>query len=615
MFDVNLSQLKIPLPNDTSVVEVTIKVNGVTIPDTFELVSVNVERCFNRIPFALLRFLDGDVASQSFETSDQDILSPGNQIEIRAGYLPNEATLFKGIIVRHAVKILPNQHPFLEIECKDEAVKMTVGRKNKYFFEVTDQDVIEDIARSHGLKTNIASTSVNHEELVQFHVTDWDFLVLRAEANGQLVLAKDGELVVKQPDFDQSAKFPVVYGTSLFEFEAEMDARDQYPAAKATAWSAENQELVEVEASESGVQSIGGGGFGGALSGIANTAASIGGALGISVPGGKPNLDYSQVMGLKSYDIRHAGNLNQEELEKWAEAQFQKSKLAKKRGRVRFQGIADIYPGETISLQGVGKRHEGAVYLTAIRHEILDGNWYTHAQFGLQHEWFFQTFRDIQNPPGSGLMSGITGLQIGIVTKLAPDPNSENRIQIRLPLVDSQSDGVWARIALQDAGDKRTALFLPEIGDEVIVGFINGDPRDAIVLGAMHSSAKSNPIEVTDENHEKGWITRSEMKMLFNEEQKSITIETPEGKKILINDTDDLMQLEDQHGNKILLNQDGITIESAKDLNIKATGDINIEGVNLTQKAQSNFKAEGQSRSELTSTGEVVVKGSFVRIN
>lgn len=50
--------------------------------------------------------------------------------------------------------------------------------------------------------------------------------------------------------------------------------------------------------------------------------------------------------------------------------------------------------------------------------------------------------------------------------------------------------------------------------------------------------------------------------------------------------------LEDENGNKVVMNSDGITIESAKDIIMKATGDIKAEGINVNQKASASFKAE-----------------------
>lgn len=609
MFDLNLSQLALPLPENTDVVDFVLKINGVEAPQEIEIVSIHINRCFNRISWACISILDGSVAEQAFPIGDQDTLSPGNEIEILAGYLPNRDTIFKGIIIRHSIKIEADRRPHLEIECKDQAVKMTIGRKNKYFFDDTDSGIIESIAREHDLDLDVESSSVSHPEMVQYFSTDWDFVLTRAEANGKLVLTKDGELVVKAPDFGQSPEFTVTYGSTLYEFEAEMDARDQYPSAKATAWDPGAQEIIESETSPSG------GGLGGFGSGLGDAVSAVGGALGVNLPGAPPNLDYSQVIGIPNYLVQHSGRLSQEELQSWAEAQFLKSDLAKAKGRVKILGIANLYPGMTLSLQGVGARHSGDVYITAVRHEIKEGSWFTHAQFGLPHDWFAQMFNDVQDKPAAKLLPGVCGLQIGIVTKLENDPEGEHRIQVRLPIVDSSSDGIWVRIALQDAGDNRSAFFLPEIGDEVIVGFVNDDPRDPIVLGMLNSSAKPTPFTAADDNHEKGWQTRSGMKMVFNDEKSSYLLETPAGKKMSVDDDDDAMVMEDQHGNKIIMDSNGITIEASQNLVLKAQSDVQVEGLNINQKASVGLKCEGSSTAEISASGQVVVKGGIVQIN
>jgi hypothetical protein len=70
-----------------------------------------------------------------------------------------------------------------------------------------------------------------------------------------------------------------------------------------------------------------------------------------------------------------------------------------------------------------------------------------------------------------------------------------------------------------------------------------------------------------------------------------------------------------KHPNVLTLNSDGISMESAGDIKIKASGDVNIEGKNVSVKASAQFKAEGSSGSELKSGAVTVVKGSQVKIN
>ena len=213
-------------------------------------------------------------------------------------------------------------------------------------------------------------------------------------------------------------------------------------------------------------------------------------------------------------------------------------------------------------------------------------------------------------------MAAVNGLQVGIVTQLEADPDGEDRILVRFPIVDNEGQGIWARVATLDAGENRGSFFRPEIDDEVIVGFINGNPKDAIVLGMMNSSAKPAPITASDDNHEKGFVTRSEMKVIFNDDDISMTLETPNGNKMVISDADGGIKLEDENGNFIEMNSEGITIESATAINYKSGTDTTIEsGTNLDIKAGTQLKAEGAAGAEVSTGAIAILKGSLVQIN
>jgi uncharacterized protein involved in type VI secretion and phage assembly len=355
----------------------------------------------------------------------------------------------------------------------------------------------------------------------------------------------------------------------------------------------------------------------GALQNVASQAGSIAGRAGFSldIPDSPPDTDFREKFGVPNLLLQHSGNLSSEELEQWARAQYTKSRLAKLRGRVRFQGVADLKPGDLINVQGVGLRHEGKVFVSAILHEISGGSWYTQVQFGLQQRWFADDYNDVVAPQAGALLPPVHGLQIGVVTALAGDPDSHQRIQVRLPLINAGGEGMWLRLASQDAGSSRGAVWRPEIGDEVVVGFVNDDPRNGVVLGGLHSSANTAPIPPDDKNHEKGWVTRSNMKLVFNDDDKKVVIETPAGKRLTFDEKRDSILLEDEHQNKITMDKNGIVIESGKDITLKATKDIKIEGINIEQKATATFKAESQGQAQLQATADMTIKGTFVRIN
>ncbi len=73
--------------------------------------------------------------------------------------------------------------------------------------------------------------------------------------------------------------------------------------------------------------------------------------------------------------------------------------------------------------------------------------------------------------------------------------------------------------------------------------------------------------------------------------------------------------MEDQHGNKFSMDQDGVKIESIKDIVLKAATDIKAEGVNVSVKGSGGAKVEGSSSAEISSGGSTTVKGSMVQIN
>ncbi len=562
-----------------------ILVAGEELSGSVHVLSIDVEKEINRIPTAKIVVRDGDPASQDFEVSNQDLFVPGKEIEIKAGYHSDEETIFKGIVIKHNLKIRSSQS-FLVVECKDKAVKLTVGRKSKYFYESTDSDIMEEIIDAYGLEKDIESTNVTHKELVQYNVSDWDFCIARAQANGKICVVDDGKITAKKPDTSQEAVETVAYGATLLDFDAEIDARNQFPKVTSYGWNASGQELLETEADDPGV--------------------SLNGNLS---PG-----DLSEVIGSENLELKNGGG-DSSGLQEWANAKNLFNQLAKVRGRVKFQGIPAVKPNTTLTLQGVGERFNGKVYISAVRHQVTEGNWTVDAQFGINPKWFTET-TDINDLPAAGLLAAVNGLQIGIVTQLESDPDGEDRILVRLPIVDNEEQGIWARIATLDAGENRGSFFRPEIEDEVIVGFINGNPNDAVVLGMMNSSAKPAPLTASDDNHEKGFVTRSEMKFIFNDDEVSVTVETPNGNKMVISDADGGIKLEDENGNFIELNSDGITMESASAINIKSSTDIKQEsGTNMELKAGAQFKAEGSAGAEVSTSAVAVLKGSLVQIN
>lgn len=576
----------VPTPAPADLSTVTVLTDGQPMKSEYNLVSVTVDRALNKVPSARILLLDGDVAKEDFEISNSEDFVPGKEIEILAGYHSQESTLFKGIIVQHGLKLRKDKPSYLVLECKDETVKMTVGRSNGYYKEMSDADIIEELIGNYGLTADVEATDVTHPEMVKFNTTDWDFMLSRAEANGKLVIVDDGTVSLKAPDTGQDPVLSLIHGSTMMEFEAALDARSQLGAAKAGAWDYAGQEIIEEE----------------------------GGEVDFTEPGNLDAATLAEVIGLEALSLQHTGQVVDAELKSWATGSLLKSRLAKIIGRVKCQGFGEIKPGHMLELKGVGDRFNGNAFVAAVRHQIDSRNWLTDIQFGYTAEWFAERHR-LMERSAAGLLPGVHGLQVGVVTQLESDPDGEDRVLVRMPIIDPEEEGIWARMASPDAGENRGIFFRPEIGDEVVLGFLNGDPRDPVILGMLNSSAKPAPITAADDNHEKGLVTRSEMKLVFNDDEISVKLETPNGNILTFSDQEGAIMLEDENGNKVTMNSDGITLESAADVNITASGDVNIEGTNVNVSASAQFKAEGSAGAEVSSGATATLKGSLVQIN
>ncbi len=582
----------IPTPATPDVCTLALLVDGKDVSGDLHVQSIVVGRELNRIPLATIQVEDGDAAKGAFVVSDSDRFLPGKTIEIQLGYRSQNQTVFKGLIVKQRVKVRKNGSS-LTVECSAGAVKMTSGSKSRYFINKKDSDLMEELLDAHGLSKDVQATTPTLKEVVQYDSTDWDFLLCRAEANGQVVAVQDDKVRVARPAMSGSPTLNMAYGSTVLELDAEVDSRLQSKGIKASSWKAADQALVDASATEPTAPATG------------NLAAS----------------DLAKVLGDDTSEIRHAGAMDTTELQSWADARLLRMRLAKVRGRARCQGFAAVLPDQIVEISGIGARFEGKMYVSGVRHSVSSGNWETDVQFGLSPELFAETY-NLRPLPAAGLLPVMSGLQMGVVTALENDPDGEDRIKCRLPLISANDDGIWARLATLDAGKNRGTFFRPEIHDEVVLGFLNEDPRYPVILGMCHSSAKPAPEPAKDDNHHKGYVSREKLKLTFDDDKKVVTVETPGGNKIVLSDDAKGITLQDQNGNKITLDDSGIKIESAKDLILKASKDVKLSGTNTELSAQSGFKATGSSTAELSGaqtkidgSAMTVIKGGMVQIN
>ena len=266
-------------------------------------------------------------------------------------------------------------------------------------------------------------------------------------------------------------------------------------------------------------------------------------------------------MNVSDFGLQSTAGIDADSLKTWSDAQLLKSWMNKISGTASFQGSSKAVPGCIIEFKGVGERFNGDAFISGVEHDISDGDWVTTVKIGLSSEWYSEK-PDIVAPSTSGLLPGINGLMIGKVKQLDSDPDNEFRILVTIPMMQDDSNGVWARLSNFYATSAAGLFFIPEVDDEVIIGFLNNDPRFPIVLGALYSSKNKpgkdvdgNDYALSADNYTKAILTKGLNKIEFNDEDKIITVTTPGKNKIVFDDKEKSVTVQDENENKVLFNK------------------------------------------------------------
>ena len=446
-----------PEDRDATVLSILVEIDGTLIPTSHQIVTVETWFALNRVSRAQIMIQDISPTGDCFQLSSSTLYVPGAKLKLKLGYDADASLVFSGIIVGHGLTFGTGTSPSILIEAADPAIAMTLGRHSAMYTQITDSQLIDKLLSAHNLSASVSSTSAKHPVIVQHGCSDWDLMLIRADINGMVVACQKEGIKVAAPDTKAEPMLQLVYGESILEADLRLDASSQLPAAavKAFAWDPANLSVAQSDQANTLVAELG-------------------------------NLSSSQMAAVLAcqQDVRQtAAALPATELTSWSTATLQRRQLAKVRGQLRCPGTAVAEIGSTVSLRGLGDRFNGNAYVAGVHHRVRSGDWTTELEIGLNPEPYATSTEKISDPPAAGQLPAIGLIQIGLVSKIAEDPDKQYRLQIQLPLVQNDDNLIWARMAHPYASRECGFQFLPEVGDEVLVAFMDGDPRFPVVLG------------------------------------------------------------------------------------------------------------------------------------
>jgi Rhs element Vgr protein len=593
------------LQQQDGIIDFDIFINGRKIKDTVEVQEIMIEMEVNRIASASIVIQDGGaigVVNEPFTHSEGKDFIPGSEIEIALGYIDNTKKVFKGTVISHRLLVKGDRSQLI-IKCQDNAVNLTKGRYNAIYQEMKDSDAIKSIVSKYGLEFEMDATTYEHPCLMQYNCSDWDYLVIRAEANNMIVQTDQNKLSIKKLDFNGEPKYEIRSSQFVIDIDLSLESKNISASYKMSSWDPNVQEVVT-----SSVQ-------------LQDTL-------------GQGNLTAKKLSSTlkNSFDSYSSTPISKSEMEIHLGSLANNAVLDKVRGTITVPGNTKITAGDIIKLSEFSSRFNGKAYISKVTHNLQDGEWLTVLQVG-KNTQPHASFPDVEEFGASGLFPAIRGTQIATVKKVFEDPDNNFRVLVTMPSFTGvgQEVGIWARIAFPYASADAGWFFFPEVGDEVVLNFLNDDPRFPIIFGSLYST-KNIPKETPNEKNQfKSIYSKSGIHITFDDEAKILTVQTPGMNTIVLDDENKNITIKDMNENSILMNESGITIKTPKDLNLTADGNINIkatsnlsmsatadatlDGQSITQKAKTSFTAKGNASAELSASGQTIVKGAMVMIN
>jgi Rhs element Vgr protein len=520
-----------------AVVFYRLRVNGRELSTTIGLVALSINRIFNKVALAQIVLTDGDAHKHDFELSNSNQFQYGNELDILMGYENSNSleVVFKGIITKQSVLAPEKGQSRLIVEAKDKAVKLTLARKTQFFENSTDKTIIQEIANQFGLTSEVGETPFQHPEMVQYDATAWDFIVMRAEANGLMVATDNGILKLIKPEIATTPQYKARFGYNLFELEAEIDGRRQVKKVVAKSWDYTKQEVSQEE-----------------------------GQSQFTEGGNHSSSELAQKFQTEE-TYYHSGHLKAQQLTAWSNAHALRSRLSKICGRVRIKGESSLKLGQTIEIDGAGAQYNGLAYITGIAHHY-DKGWETEVQFGWSEEWFYQQIVS-ERPATTGLLPDAAGLQIGVVLEEGDDNDPDYKVKVKMPLLDPTGKGIWARLTTFEAGNGRGTYFRPKVGDEVILGFLSNDPRFPVILGSVYSRNHAPGVASKPTEQKYGYKSAQAQQLIFDDSAKTIKLETGSC-SIILNGQNNTIELK-VGGNTIKIDNTSIKVEASAEVTVK----------------------------------------------
>jgi uncharacterized protein involved in type VI secretion and phage assembly len=565
--------------------EFEVRVGGTAVAPLVQrdVVEIDIAEEVGRHGRLALLLQNWDPDTRAVRHSDDGPFPPGAEVEVLMGYHAELTSVFAGVVAAVTTHFPAGGQPVLRVEARSRSILLEHPQRSRQLEAVNDADVVSAVAADYSLTAD-AETGVTRPAVVSDRRSDWDLLTARAAELGWVTYVRDTTLVFRPPA-EQADPIELEYGRNVTELHLTQDLTRAVDSVVGVGWDVDALEALEsqVGATQAGLD------------------------LGDRTDHGTAVSDAGWP--LREERAARASVAATDQADAIALGRQRAAALAHFHGYGEVVGNPALRCDGWLSVIGVGERMSGPHYVTAARHRLSARGFRTEFQVGSP---------PVLLPPTPQAGRGAP-LTIGVVASLE-DPDGMNRVQVRLPWRGETGDGVWARLATLDAGDGFGTVFVPGVGQEVLVAPLDGDDATLVVLGALFNGTQAAPVTVSDDDNLVRAVVSPEGHRITLEDgdASAVTIETPAGNVLRLAEADSEVTLtHGDSGNAIRLSGDGIELTAATgDIVLKASsGKVKLDASGIEGTSTGPAKLESSATFDVKASATLGLKGALVNIN
>ncbi|MBB6458861.1 phage baseplate assembly protein V [Flammeovirga kamogawensis] len=578
---------------------VTLEIEGKEMPiRSVNLHDLKANYMINGVPDCVVTLLNNN---NVIEFGAYEEFKPLNAIKV---YIENEAKgrylLFDGIISKIGTESY-GQYFLTKLYITHPIYKLK-RRKTNRIFDTNLEGILEKLLIDHDINITSAtdgSASDNKvSKIIQYQQTDFDFLLLKSKEIGKMINATQEGVGLVDCLEDVNGKLLITPHTT-FQFNVYTDIQSVYDEAVSYSYLPEDQS-VENEESE---------------------------AISLDVGTVEPKDIVSEFD--KEIPLQNIlyGLEDIERKKKIATNQIVRSLLGQVKGGVTIEGQTELNCGDYIKIEEAGVHIDSLAFIYSIEHHMDNDIWKTTIYLGYP-DILESDVLEVAN-------NNLTNLHHGIVKKIVTNDESDVTdkylVKVEVPLMmmsnekNDEEPEIWARVSSMFAGKDHGVLWMPEVEDEVIVGFLGGHADNAVILGSLFKNSDEHP-HLGTEGH-RSIVSKNNLSIIFNDNENLIEIKTP-GNKILLDEENGVLSSAIMDGdtpvvecimNKdnelILRNTDGeITIEGDK-VNIIGKNGVNITSDNNLELTGKEISQKSNGKMAIEASNNLDIKGQMINLN